>query len=402
MSLRVIHGKPGSGKSCYCVSIIVKILEDWARYKSEKDEQYPCVLYTNIPLHIEELNSYLTGIICTDIDLSEQIVLLDDSFFRNAKGEYCNWWDKIEGAAFVVIDEVHHFLPSGLKTDKAGKELSKQFVNYVSMHRHNQHDLIFLSQHLNNVAPEVKRMTEVIFEVLNVKNMTLGIWPFIVQMSDIDTVREAWGCPVQLAHIKRGVCSANSVQYDKACENFVLSSSLFKLYRSHTKSDEAFDRPSLRLGRVGSLLWLFRRYFFKFAIYVIILITIIVSGKRLLSELPNILMSAFTGAAPVNVGGTSSNSSTNNVTVPSPPSSDHVHSASCGHDHSHEIEPLPIIVTEPTTDDIIGFIPGGVITRTGILKQNDHIMYKNERDYVKQVDVMRGILYLGSGNKVQK
>jgi zona occludens toxin (predicted ATPase) len=398
MSLRVIHGKPGSGKSCYCVSLIVKILEDWARYKQEKSEPYPSVLYTNIPLDIEAVNSYLTDVLCTEIDISEQIEILDDSFFRDKSGEYCNWWEKIEGAALVVIDEVHHYLPSGLKTDKAGKELAKQFVNYVSMHRHNQHDLIFLSQHLNNVTSEVKRMTEVIYEVLNVKNMNFGYWPFIIQMSDIDTVREAWGFPVQLAHIKRGVCSANSVQYDKTCEQFILSPSLFKLYRSHTKSDEAFDRPSLKLGRVGSLLWLFRRYFFRFAMYTIILITVIAAGRQALAELPNILVKAIVGGNSVNV-----DNLTNDVTFPTVP----VTSAGGSHEHHSHIgsgEPSAALseFSDPTTDDIVGFLPGGVITRKGILKRDDHIIYKGERDYVKQVDVMRGILYLGSGNKVQK
>jgi zona occludens toxin (predicted ATPase) len=392
MSLRVIHGKPGSGKSCYCVSLIVKILADWGRYKNEKGEPYPCILYTNIPIDIDEVNKYLTNELCTETDLSGQIEILDDSFFRNEKGDYNNWWEKIEGAAFVVIDEVHHFLPSSLKTDKGGKELAKEFVNYVSMHRHNQHDLIFLSQHLNNVTPEVKRMTEVIYEVLNVKNMNLGIWPFIVQMSDIDIVREAWGCPIQLAHIKRGVCSANSVQYDKTCEQFVLSPSLFNLYRSHTKSDEAFDRPSLKLGKVGSLVWLFRRYFFKFVMYAIVLITIIMAGKRVLAELPSILVKSLAGGTPTTV----ETETTNNVTVPVPLPHNHEH------DHNHEGEPLPMVAADPTTDDIIGFIPGGVITKTGILKQDEHLLYKGERDYIKQVDVLRGILYLGSGNKVQK
>jgi hypothetical protein len=376
------------------------MLEDWGRFKAEKGEPYPCLLYTNIPLDIDEVNKYLSDVLCTEIDISEQIVLLDDSFFRDGNGDYCRWWEKIEGASFVVIDEVHHYLPSGLKTDKAGKELAKAFVNYVSMHRHNQHELIFLSQHLNNVTPEVKRMTEIIYEVLNVKNMNLGIWPFIVQMSDIDVVREAWGCPVQLAHIKRGVCSANSVQYDKNCEQFVLSPSLFRLYRSHTKSDEAFDRPSLKLGRIGSVLWFFRRYFFKFAMYAIILITVIVAGRRVLSELPNTLIKAITVGEPVKLDKADKKEQKDNTTVSVTNSNNHNHN----HEHNHDdiVEPLPTVVTEPTTEDIIGFLPGGVITRTGILKQDDHILYKGERDYIKNVDVMRGILYLGSGNKVQK
>jgi hypothetical protein len=43
-----------------------------------------------------------------------------------------------------------------------------------------------------------------------------------------------------------------------------------------------------------------------------------------------------------------------------------------------------------------------VITKKGTLSLNDHIIVDGEKDYVKQVDVTRGILYLGSGKKIQK
>jgi hypothetical protein len=373
------------------------MLDDWARYKVEKGEAYPHVLFTNIPLDIDEVNKYLSSEIGTEIDLSEQIEIIDEGFFRDKNNNYTEWWLKFSEAAFIVIDEVHHYLPANLKADKAGKEVAKEFVNYVSTHRHRQHDLIFLTQHLNNITPEVKRMAEVVYEVLNVKNMVLGIWPFIVQMSDIDTIREAWGFPVQLAHIKRGVCAANSVEYDKICTQFVLNSKLFRLYKSHTLSDESLDRPSLKLGRFGSVIWFFRRYFFKFAIYGIILITLIVAGRNVLMNIPSILSKALVGGLPVQVG-ESSSTSASPVAYPSAIPSEHER-----HHHTDSAaQELPLDSSDPTTDDIIGFIPGGVITQKGILKENDHIMYKNERDFVKQVDVMRGILYLGSGNKVQK
>jgi hypothetical protein len=396
MSLRVIHGKPGSGKSCFCVSLIVKMLDDWARYKIKECEVYPRVLYTNIPLDIDEVNKYLTNEICTEIDLSDQIEVIDDTFFRDKNNDYREWWLDFSEAAFVVIDEVHHYLPAGLKADKAGKALAQEFVNYISTHRHRQHDLIFLTQHLNNITPEVKRMSEVVYEVLNIKNMTFGIWPFVIQMSDIDTVREAFGFPVQLAHIKRGVCAANSVEYDKVCTQFVLNTKLFSLYKSHTLSNESLDRPSLKLGRIGSIIWLFRRYFFKFAIYSIILITLFVAVKRVLSQIPNILSHALVGGVQTREIGPSTSASP--VTYPSAIPSEqmrHYHTDSAAQE-------LPLESSEPTTADIIGFIPGGVITRQGILKKDDHIMYKGERDFIKQVDVMRGILYLGSGKKVQK
>ncbi|MDR0337399.1 MAG: zonular occludens toxin domain-containing protein, partial [Planctomycetaceae bacterium] len=350
------------------------------------------------PLDIDEINRYLTNILGTEIDLSEQLEIIDETFFCDKNKVYRNWWEEFTDAAFVVIDEVHHFLPANLKSDKAGKTLAKEFTNYVSTHRHRQHDLIFLTQHLNNITPEVKRMAEVIYEVLNVKNMSLGIWPFIVQMSDIDTVREAWGYPVQLAHIKRGVCSANSVEYDKACEQFVLSPSLFGMYRSHTLSGESFDRPSLKLGKIGSLFWLFRKYFFKFAMYAIVLVTLFIVGRKAFMGLPDTLSRALVGGMPVKVESTvqSDVSLPTKATVSGDPHGHHIHIDSEG-----LLEPLPEFF-DPTTDDIVGFLPGGVITKKGILKQNDHIIYKGERDYVKQVDVMRGILYLGSGKKVQK
>jgi hypothetical protein len=62
MTLRAIHGKPGSGKSCYCVSLLLKQLADWVRYDREHDEPYERVLYTNIPLHIDAINDYRASI----------------------------------------------------------------------------------------------------------------------------------------------------------------------------------------------------------------------------------------------------------------------------------------------------------------------------------------------------
>jgi hypothetical protein len=155
----------------------------------------------------------------------------------------------------------------------------------------------------------------------------------------------------------------------------------------------------LRLGRVGSILWLFRQYFFKFSAYAVILVTLLFAGKRVLSEIPNILVKSLVG----NSGAKIDMNKQDNVTQPKQVTASgdsqmhHIHIDSAG-----SSAPLSAVYDDPTTDDIIGFVPGGVITKKGILKQDDHIIYKNDRDYVKRVDVMRGILYLGSGNKVQK
>jgi hypothetical protein len=397
MSLRVIHGKPGSGKSCYCVSLLVKMLTDWVRFEKENDEPYSRILYINIPLDIEKVSEYVTDAVGFKADVSKYIEVLDDTFFRAQNGDYREWWLDFEEKGFIVIDEVHHYLPASVRRKKGGADLADKFMNYVSTHRHRQHDLIFLTQHIDNVSQEIKKQAEVVYEVLNIKNTTMGVWPFVVQMQDVDVVRESWGYPVQLAHIKRGICEARSVKYDKNYEVFILSASLFALYRSHTMSDEALDRPSLRLGKLGSLVWFGRRYFQKFFIWAMVLVTVIISGKRFIENIPTILMSSL---APGYSKSSVSVPSDSSVTIPSALPSvplDHVHGADCVHDHGE-----PILAPLLENDEILGFVIGGVITRKGTLRKDDHIMIEGDKDFVKQVDVLKGILYLGSGKKVQK
>ncbi len=62
----------------------------------------------------------------------------------------------------------------------------------------------------------------------------------------------------------------------------------------------------------------------------------------------------------------------------------------------------PTMIVAPLNDEILGFVRGGVITARGVLRRDDHIMVDGDKDYVSSVDLVRGILYLGSGKKVQK
>lgn len=256
MTLKAIHGKPRSGKTCYCVSLIMNMLSDWAEFERREDKPFPRRLVTNIPLHVEAINERLSKDLGFEVDLTDRIVLLNSDFFFDPyeTGRYREWWESFETGDFIVIDEVHHYLPASARYKRDGMDYCDKFTQYVSMHGHRQHDLILLTQHIDNVNVEVKKQIETIYEVLNVKSQKLR-FPLSIPMEDIDVVREAWGCPQQLAHIRRGVCESRRVVYDKAFEIFVLTPSLFSLYRSHTMSGESLDRPSLKLGRWGSLRW---------------------------------------------------------------------------------------------------------------------------------------------------
>ena len=396
MSLRFIHGKPGSGKSCYCVSLIVKMLSDWARYKIKEGEAYPRTLFTNIPLHVEAVNRYLSAEIGRSVDVSEHIELLEEEFFRDSHGGFRDWWEDFPEKSFVVIDEVQFHLPASLKRKSKGQEHSDKMMEFVSTHRHKQMDLILMSQHIDNISVEVKRQIETSYEVLNVKSGTVGIWPFVFPMADIDVVRESWGLPVQMAHIRRDVHESKRKTADKNFEVFVLTPALFKLYRSHTKSAESLDRPSLRLGRIGSLVWFARRHAFRIGFWAIMLVSGFFGIRNVLSELPRTLVESLISKQPP--------ASTVRAGVAStaaliPASSIHSLGCECG----RNVLSSTMAAASPEADDkIIGFVRGGVITSKGVLRKDDHIIVDGEKDFVSSVDVGRAVLYLGSGKKVQK
>lgn len=379
MSVKVIHGKPGSGKTCYCVSLLVSMFCDWARYENEKSEPYPGKLYTNIPLDIEAINAHLTDELGFEADLSESIEILGDDFFRNENGDYCEWWEKFDPAAYIVIDEVHYYLPASIKRQKGGQQLSDKFSQYISTHRKKQHEIVFITQHVNKISAEVRKDVETLLEVLNVKNRILGIWPFTIPMSDIDVVRESFGMQSQLSHIRRGVFDARSITYDKNCEVFLLRPWLFELYRSHSETGESFDRPSLKLGKAGAILWFCRRHVLRLTVSAVICVTVLNIALSILGSLPTIFMGKTLQKKPAV---SAPNAEEFPITV---------------HDGHGEIKPH-----ESGDTEIIGFVRGGVITPGGVLRKDDHLIYEGEKDYVKAVDIFKGVVHLGSGRMIKK
>lgn len=64
--------------------------------------------------------------------------------------------------------------------------------------------------------------------------------------------------------------------------------------------------------------------------------------------------------------------------------------------------PAPIDPAKPVDDEILGFLRGGVITPRGVIRVGDELAFEGERQKVKSVDVLRGVVTLSSGKKIQK
>jgi len=389
MTLRAIHAKPGSGKSAYAVSLIMKQLSDWVRYEREHHERYSRVLYTNIPLHLEAINAHLSKELCLkDVDISDYIELLDETFFRTSDGKYREWWSDFPEGAFIVIDEVHHYLPASIKRKKdGGVDYADKFTNYVSMHRHRQHDIILLSQHLDNVSVEVKKQIETVYEILNVKNRIVGVFPFTIPMADIDVVREAWGFPVQLAHIRRGICEARRIIYDKGYEVFVMTPAIFALYRSHTKSDEALDRPSLKLGRVGSIVWLCRRHLFRFTFWICVTIGLLMAARNMFTELPGALVQGMLSGVQIE--------SSSESMVPAPVTA-------AVETHPLDEHPESFVAGKQANDIITGFTQTGIITPKGVLRIGDKMIFEGVEEEIERISFQDSTVFFLSGKRYRK
>lgn len=408
MSVRVIHGKPGSGKTCYCVSLLMKEFSDWIAYEKRTGEFFPRELYTNIPLNIEAINSYLSKhLLIKELDISRYIHSLDTDFFINpfpeneyfpdkkhgdkeyselSEFEKTFWWFRFPSKALIVIDEVHHYLPSGRVT---GDDLrgQKEFMNYISTHRHREQDLILLTQHVANISYEIKKQIEVINEVVNIKNTKLGFFPFTLPMSDVDVVREAFGIPQQLAHIKRGVCEASRVLYDKDPEIFILTKEYFNLYQSHTMSTEALDRPSLNLSRLGSLFWLFKRHAFRLGFWSGVTIAVVWCGFSLFYSFPSLLINSLGGnekkLEQTQVSGSP-------LTTPIPLNSSFPGGASSS---------LPEVQQDNGDFKLVGFFRTSVITNHGVLRIGDKFRFDGVEEVIQAISFSTKTVFFVSGKK---
>lgn len=257
--LNIIQGKPGSGKSYFAVKKIVDLLINLVEDEKRSGTQSVRRVYTNIKLNLIEIDSYVENVTFSGIKASKYIQIIDNSFFwvvgSDGVNVLCDWWEKFSDGAFIVIDEVQYYLASN-STDKKSEGYNKKFELYISTHRHKAQDIIFITQHQDNILRSCLSMSEGTWIITNYKNFIL---PWLgIPLSDFDVVRRAWGSDHQFANVQYGLFVGRAF-HKQSSEVLLLEDSIFKLYKSHNDNISE-DRPNLKLGRFSSLFWLFRRH----------------------------------------------------------------------------------------------------------------------------------------------
>jgi zona occludens toxin (predicted ATPase) len=386
--LTVIEGKPGSGKTCFCTSMLAKYLEDWVRYGIEKGERYPRRLLTNIPLRIEAINDYLTERIGERISVSDFVYQLEQTYFyrdgldvKDLRKECrVKWWEKFEKGDFVVIDEVHQIL--GAESSRVDTEYHESFRDFISIHRHSMNDFIFITQHNRNIHKDILAMAEDCYKIINVKSKTLPLLG--IPFADIDVVKESFGIKHQYANVLHGVYEGMAFRKDST-SSFLLRPEFFALYQSHTKVKEgkAFDRPSYNFTPFGSIIWFVRRHFWGVFIRALILIFVIYICYITVISMPKVFQGAFKAGISDDVMGTPKEK---NVSVTK------------NENKSDSAVASPALPSPPVIpDDVItGYLRDGVICNKGIVRVGEILQHKGQPRMIESVDFKAGrVRFLG-------
>jgi len=426
MALSIIVGKPGSGKSYYCVENLAKQVEDWVRYELAEGHPFERLLLTNIPVKVDALNEYLSDKIGEPVDASHYVKILTDADFgaptenpnwTKKEDRFLYWWDTFPDKSLIVIDEVHHYLgeEQEMKWTSEAQDYNTSFRNWLSTHRHKGQDVIFLTQHTDNIATSVLRLAEKCYEITNAKSQSLP-FPLSIPLSDVDVVREAWGYETQLFRVSVGLYRGRAIRYDGDVTTHVMSQKVFRLYKSHTLSDVSSDRPSLNLGKVGSLFWFARQHGFHLSVKAVFLVFGGWAAMRFLFALPLILSAAFAPGEP----DATKSSAGHNVSKMNTAEGGDIPAfrddrelqqmrvrlkdaeqsvTRLSEDKKNLIDEIQKMKDEKTK--IIGLYPGGVLTKEGRKKVGASIEYEGISDFIKVVNVREGKVLLTSGKELE-
>ncbi len=210
MSIKIIEGVPGSGKSCYGVQ---KIKIDL--FKSDRP------IVTNLPIYIDMIcldvlkKKFKKNCILYDAELEELlsrfIVFIDmnnEAFmvdfikknprfyslnqriksFNNSCIDSSSWkkeliqpvenlpffWRYIKENSYIYLDEVYEFFTKEqVKFNYNTAELLQEFQMYLRQHRHSGDDLFFITQHVKDLDPFILRCLEMRYEICNSLNQTM-------------------------------------------------------------------------------------------------------------------------------------------------------------------------------------------------------------------------------------
>lgn len=210
MSLNIIVGRPGSGKSYEAVAFhVIPAIKEGRR------------VVTNLPLNLDHFVNVFGP------EVLELIEIVKDGFSKDngvikafSDAEHFTreeWKNEAGQGPLFLIDECHFQYPRTARDKKSSDDLLS-CLEYFSMHRHYGHDILFMTQSLGKLHKDLRDMIQV--QYLVSKHSAAG--------SDKTYTRK-----VLDGAGARPTCLSEGVRrYDKT---------FFPFYKSHTQSDTSVN-----------------------------------------------------------------------------------------------------------------------------------------------------------------
>ena len=411
MSLQIVSGKPGSGKSYHTVTLLLADLEDWARFELKEGRPFERVLYTNLTLDTEKINAYLSEKIGEDVDISHYIRQIDENVrlqFAASDGKFP--LAILPQNAMIVIDEVQRMFGSEMDGDKKNKKFEVEFRNYISTHRHHGHDLIFITQSTDNISKAIIAMAEKLYDIVNVKSGSLS-FPLNISFADIDVVKEAFGIKGQFYRCSVGKYHGRRVRWDGEVSSHLMTQDVFGCYSSHTLSDVTSDRPSLNLTRFGAILWITKKHAWHLSLKVIIASFVFFIAVNFFMKMPGVVTKSLTKSLVSNkLSPVPEKTTVPDMTmlstapvVPGIPPSQIIPPAPIGHgcnDPNCTIDHSATVSVMKPNEKITAIFPLGVITDNGRRKIGQPVSIDGTEEVIKVINVRQGSVTFESGKIV--
>jgi hypothetical protein len=195
-----------------------------------------------------------------------------------------------------------------------------------------------------------------------------------------------------------------AIKWNGATSRHLMSDEIYRVYKSHTKSDESSDRPSLDMSPIEGLVWFARRHAWHLVPKVVVGVSLPFVGMALLELIPSLLTAAVVHKPAIE------QSRSELLPAASVSVSDSVPLA--------EQVPDTLLRKEDTfgqkifglsgsnnvsgkSDDIVAIFPNGFLLRNG--KRyivGETLIFEDQEETVRCVNVRCGFVRFESGKKV--
>jgi hypothetical protein len=282
-------------------------------------------------------------------------------------------------------------------------DLETELVNWISTHRHSQQEIYFLSQHTDQFARQVLGIADSLFEIVNLKSLTLP-FPISISMQDFYELRKAFGIKTQYYQANPGNFRGKAIRWSGAADRHLMSTEIYGVYKSHASDVVESDRPDLGKTKWEAVKWFTGKHGWHLIPKIVFAVSLPFLVMYTIIALPSILVGAASGGTPVANDPPEPPAITKTETPPPPPA-ERPSNIPRTDTIQPETPPLPAPVTPAIPVERVKFsmlFNGGIILDDGRkIAIGETMGYAGETETLAAACAVCGIIIFESGKRIR-